>query len=93
MLNFITGHEYTGANTAALEAAGYSDDDKFVTFKQALKIDGISGKGLKGIKSAATLIRFSKDNVEEDEDGNLKPRPIFFSVFELNDVLNRKVVV
>ena len=60
MQNAVTGNFYTGKNEATLLAAGYDEGDMFVTFKQAIKLDGISGKALKGIKKAATLVRFSK---------------------------------
>ena len=87
MKNAITGNYYTGTNEEILAEAGV---EEVVTFKQALKVDGISGKDLKGIKKAATLIRFDTKNVEEDEDGNTRPRPIFFAVFDYQDVIARR---
>lgn len=86
MKNAITGNYYTGTNEEILAEAGV---DEVVTFKQALKVDGITGKKLKGINKVATLIRFDTKNVEEDEDGNTRPRPIFFAVFDYADVLAR----
>ena len=90
MKNAITGIEYTGQNFNALDALGYDENDSFVTFKQAIKIDGISGKQLKGIKKAATLVRFSKTETETDENGKQTPKPIYFSVFDAAEVLKRK---
>ena len=88
MRNFITGYEYNGANAEILEAAGVSE---VCTFKQALSIDGISGKDLKGIKACASLMRFKKDETEEDENGRPKSKPIFFSVFNKEEVMSRRV--
>ena len=67
MQNAVTGHYYTGKNEATLLAAGYDEGDLFVTFKQAIKMDGISGKALKGIKKAASLVRYSKTEKEQEE--------------------------
>ena len=53
MQNYITKYEYTGANAATLAASG---SDEVMTFKQALTIEGMSGKKMKGIKKCATLV-------------------------------------
>ena len=90
MKNAITGNEYTGKNFDTLAGLGYDENDSFVTFKQAIKIDGISGKQLKGIKKAATLVRFSKTEKEQDENGKMVSKPIYFSVFDFKDVMARK---
>ena len=90
MKNAITGNEYTGKNFDTLDALGYDENDSFVTFKQAIKIDGISGKQLKGIKKAASLVRYSKTEKEADENGKLVAKPIYFSVFDYKDVMARK---
>ena len=91
MINYVTGYEYSGRNYDALCALGYDEGDAFVTFKQAIKLDGISGKQLKGIKKAATLVRFSKTEKEIDpETGKERPKPIYFSVFDVKDVLARR---
>ena len=90
MINYVTGNEYTGQNYNTLAALGYSEGDAFVTFKQAIKLDGLSGKALKGIKKAATLVRYSKNNTEIDENGKEVTKPIYFSVFEINKVLARR---
>ena len=82
MQNLVTGHEYTGTNFDVLCAAGYNEGDQFVTFKQAIKHFGVSGKTLKGLKSAASLVRF----VTKEEDGEIKKYPRYFSVFDVNDV-------
>ena len=86
MKNYITKYEYTGANAATLAASG---SDEVMTFKQALTIEGMSGKKMKGIKKCATLVRFSKKDKVIDENGVEKPKPIFFSVFDAQDVLKR----
>ena len=90
MKNAITGFEYTGQNFNTLDTLGYDENDSFVTFKQAIKIDGISGKQLKGIKKAATLVRFSKTEKEQDENGKMVSKPIYFSVFDYKEVMLRK---
>tara|TARA_R100001126_G_C4781173_1_gene127186 strand:+ start:80 stop:373 length:294 start_codon:yes stop_codon:yes gene_type:complete len=90
LINYITGNEYTGRNAATLEEAGFDYEDAFVTFKQAIKLDGISGKALKGIKKAASLVRFSKTEKVEDENGKLVAKPIYFSVFDIKEVLARR---
>ena len=86
MQNYITKREYTGANAATLAATGA---DQVLTFKQALSIEGVTGKKLKGIKKCATLIRFSSKDKVVDENGVEKPKPIFFAVFDVQDVLAR----
>ena len=86
MQNYITKYEYTGANAATIAASG---SDEVMTFKQALTIEGMSGKKMKGIKKCATLVRFSKKDKVIDENGVEKPKPIFFSVFDAQDVLKR----
>lgn len=90
MINYVTGNEYTGQNYNTLAACGFDDGDAFVTFKQAIKIDGLSGKALKGIKKAATLVRYSKHNTEIDETGKEVTKPIYFSVFDVKEVLSRR---
>ena len=90
MKNAITGNEYTGKNFDTLAGLGYDENDSFVTFKQAIKIDGISGKQLKGIKKAASLVRYSKTEKEADENGKLVAKPIYFSVFDYKEVMLRK---
>ena len=91
MMNAATGTVYSGKNVETLLAAGYDEGDLFVTFKQACKLPGISGKALKGIKKAATLVRFSKTETETDETGKTVAKPIYFSVFDINEVMARKV--
>ena len=90
MINYVTGHEYSGKNETTLLIAGYDEGDAFVTFKQAIKLDGISGKALKGIKKAASLVRFSKTEKEADENGKMVAKPIYFSVFDIKEVLARR---
>ena len=86
MKNYVTGYEYTGNNANTLAAANV---DAVVTFKQAIKELGIPGAKMKGLKACATLVRFSKNKTEE-EDGVIKPKPIYFSVFDVEAVLVRK---
>ena len=90
MINYVTGHEYSGQNFTSLMMAGYDEGDAFVTFKQAIKLDGISGKSLKGIKKAATLVRFSRTEKVEDENGKMVSKPIYFSVFDVKEVMKRR---
>ena len=90
MINYVTGHEYSGQNFTTLMMAGYDEGDSFVTFKQAIKLDGISGKSLKGIKKAATLVRFSRTEKVEDENGKMVSKPIYFSVFDVKEVMKRR---
>ena len=90
MINYVSGNEYTGQNYNTLAALGFDDDDAFVTFKQAISLPGISGKALKGIKKAATLVRFSKNQTELDENGKAVSKPIYFSVFDVKEVLSRR---
>jgi len=91
MMNAVTGTTYSGQNAEKLLALGFDEGDLFVTFKQAISLEGISGKALKGIKKAATLVRFGKAT-EKDENGKEVKKPIYFSVFDLNDVLSRKAI-
>ena len=80
-------YDYTGKNVDTLEALGYGESDNFVTFKQALKIDGVSGKKLKGIKAAARLVMYKMK--EDEESGKKRLTPRFFSVFNVKDVMKR----
>ena len=80
-------YDYTGKNVDTLESLGYDDSDNFVTFKQALKIDGVSGKKLKGIKAAARLVMYKMK--EDEESGKKRLTPRFFSVFNVKDVMKR----
>ena len=87
MINYVTKYEYSGRNATILASV---DADAVVTFKQAVRQMGIPGKKLKGIKAVATLVRFSKTEKEADsETGQMKPKPIYFSVFDVNEVLKR----
>ena len=88
MINYVTQYEYTGMNADILAAA---DVDAVVTFKQAIKDLGVPGAKMKGLKACAKLVRFSKKETVEDEDtGQQKPRPIYFSVFDAAEVIKRK---
>ena len=89
MFNATTNYEYTGKNEATLSALGFTEEDSFVTFKQAIKLPGITGKQLKGIKKAASLVRYSKTEKEQDETGQMRAKPIYFSVFHIDDVMDR----
>lgn len=83
-INITTGYEYTGQNA---EACG--DIEAVCTFKQGIKHFGISGTQVKGMKAVARLVRY---RVEEDEDGNEKKRPVYFSVFNAEDFAARAKV-
>ena len=90
MINYVTGYEYTGRNADILASV---DAEAVVTFKQAVKSMGLPGKKMKGIKKVATLVRFSRTEKDIDaETGQAKPKTIYFSVFDANDVLQRKAV-
>jgi hypothetical protein len=87
MINYVTQYEYTGMNADILAAA---DVDAVVTFKQAIKDLGVPGAKMKGLKACAKLVRFSKKETVEDDEGKTKPRPIYFSVFDAAEVIKRK---
>tara|TARA_R100000773_G_C4218256_1_gene116748 strand:+ start:991 stop:1278 length:288 start_codon:yes stop_codon:yes gene_type:complete len=90
MKNYITKREYGSFNQGILAEAGFNQGDEFLTFKQALKIEGISGKSLKGLKTVASLLRKverpSKVKGKEDE---MVVENKFYRVFYAPDVLNR----
>lgn len=88
MINYVTGNEYSGGNANTLMTLGYGGGDAFVTFKQAIKLDGISGKALKGLKKAASLVRFV--NEKDELTGKFEKKPRYFSVFHISEVLSRK---
>lgn len=87
MINYLTKKEYTGCNVDILMASGFQEGDSFLTFKQALKIDGVSGKTMKGLKACATLM-FVKE-VEDKETGEKIRSPKYFSVFDAKEILAR----
>ena len=94
MKNYLTKKEYSGQNIDTLYEAGYNETDAFVTFKQALKLNGVTGKSLKGIKKAATLFFLKKE--EDKKTGKEKTTRRYFTVFNIQDVfstveLNQKV--
>lgn len=81
--NYVTKQEYTGKNAQILEMTNVK---RVCTFKQALSLPGVSGKTMKGLKSIATLVRYSKN---ENEDGSVSARPFFFNVFDADQILSR----
>ncbi|MBM37964.1 MAG: hypothetical protein CMO97_02710 [Woeseia sp.] len=83
MKNYVTGYEYTGQNEAILAECGV---ESVLTFKQAIKLKGLSGKKLKGLKKCATLIGYK---TAENEEGKKEKKPFFFSVFDSEAVLAR----
>ena len=85
--NEISGHEYTGGNVAILASEGFEEGHTFITFKQAIKLPGMSGKKMKGLKKAATLmiIKSKKD----PETGEIKKLPSYFTVFDFQLVKAR----
>lgn len=88
MYNYSTGNEFTGKNVGILLEAGYQPGDAFLTFKQAVKLPGISGKKLKGLKKAASLVRFVKE--VDKLTGKEEKKPRYYSVFDVQEVLARK---
>ena len=90
MENYLTKREYTGANVDTLLEAGYDEGDKFVTFKQALKLPEVTGKNLKGIKKAATLFFFKEE--EDKVTGEKIKRKKYFSVFDVKDVIETVII-
>ena len=87
MINYLTKKEYTGQNIENLMSLGFDENDSFVTFKQALQIDGITGQSLKGIKKAATLFFIKKQ--EDKETGKEVIIKKYFTVFNAKEVLAR----
>lgn len=87
MINYLTKKEYTGQNIEILMASGYQEGDTFLTFKQALKLDGVTGQTMKGLKKCATLM-FVKE-YEDKETGKMVKKPKYFSVFDAKQILAR----
>ena len=87
MKNYLTKKEYSGQNIDTLMASGYDETDSFVTFKQALKLEGVTGKGLKGIKKAATLFFMKKE--EDKKTGKEVITRRYFTVFDIKEVFAR----
>ena len=83
-INITTGQEYTGQNEEALE--GF---EAVCTFKQGIKHFGVSGSQVKGLKAVARLVRF---RMVEDDEGNSKKMPVYFSVFNADDFAARAKV-
>jgi len=88
MRNYVSGHEYTGQNAEVLESLGFEEGDAFVTFKQAIKIPGMSGAKMKGLKADARLMRLVEKK-GADEDQTRKMVPFYFSVFHVGEILKR----
>ena len=78
--NEVSGHECQGINVVTLMSEGFEDGDTFITFKQAIKLPGMSGKKMKGLKKAATLMIIKER--EDKETGEKKRLPSYFSVFD-----------
>ena len=70
---------------------GFEDGDTFITFKQAIKLPGMSGKKMKGLKKAATLMIIKER--EDKETGEKKRVPSYFSVFDFKQVKQRMEAV
>ena len=87
MKNYLTQKEYSGQNIDTLMASGFDEADSFVTFKQALKLEGVTGKGLKGIKKAATLFFIKKE--EDKKTGKEVIIKKYFTVFDIKQVFAR----
>lgn len=86
MFNYVSGYAYSGRNAEAVAHC----ESGVVTFKQAVRDLGVAGAKLKGLKATAKLVRFSKTEKEEDENGVSRPKPIYYSVFDVEEVLARK---
>ena len=87
MKNYITKKEYGSFNQGVLAEAGFNHGDEFLTFKQALKIDGITGQSMKGLKTVASLLM----KVERPSNVKGKEKEIvnvikFFQVFYAPEV-------
>ena len=87
MINYITKQTYTGKNWDILGSEGFDESCYFVTFKQAIKYQGVSGKTMKGLTKAATLYRYRSEVDKETGKSELKPIP--FSVFDLDDIAKK----
>ena len=59
MQNYITKKEYGSFNQGVLAEAGFNHGDEFLTFKQALKIDGITGQSMKRTDVSYSIYCFS----------------------------------
>jgi len=88
MRNYLTKKEYGTWNTGVLLEAGFNIGDQFLTFKQSLKIDGIKGTSLKGLKTVATLytIREVESKVTK---GKMVKEKFYFRVFYAPHVIAR----
>ena len=89
--NEVSGHEYQGINVSTLMSEGFEDGDTFITFKQAIKLPNMSGKKMKGLKKAATLMIIKER--EDKETGEKKRVPSYFSVFDFKQVKQRMEAV
>ena len=87
MINYLTKQAYTGKNIDILMASGYQEGDSFLTFRQALKLDGVTSQTMKGLKKCATLMYVKE--VEDKETGKIVKKPKYFSVFDANQILTR----
>lgn len=89
--NEVSGHEYQGINVVTLMSEGFEDGDTFITFKQAIKLPNMSGKKMKGLKKAATLMIIKER--EDKETGEKKRVPSYFTVFDFKQVKQRMEAV
>ena len=86
--NQLSGVEYTGQNVATLMDLGFEEGDTFVTFRQALKLPGMSGKKMKGMKKCATLVMY-KLKEDPENPGRFIKAPKWFGVFDAKEVMAR----
>ena len=89
--NEVSGQEYQGINVVTLMSEGFEDGDTFITFKQAIKLPNMSGKKMKGLKKAATLMIIKER--EDKETGEKKRVPSYFTVFDFKQVKQRMEAV
>ena len=84
MLNFTSNRDYTGSNVDMLVSCGYDEGDKFAGFHQGKKFFNVTGKDLKGLKKAATLMMVVE---KEDSNGDKKKSMRYFPVFKYESFL------
>ena len=82
MINFVTKREYSGKNVDILMASGKGSE--FAGFHQGKKFFNVTGKDLKGLKKAATLMMVVE---KEDSNGDKKKSMRYFPVFKYESFL------
>jgi len=95
MKNLITNRYYTGSNINTLAHAGYTQNDSFVTFKQAMKHFEVTGDMLKGLKGLGTTLCFYKEEINKETGKKEKIRKLFtvFSVVDVKKVIQENTLI